>query len=190
MVINGYNIIIRDDDVGCMYRPTSNLNKTNQVNINSKFINVHEIFKKYQIEHTVGIVVKKLLENQEIYKYLTTQPYINIALHGWEHVDYSKTRLDLPQADDIYLDIKKGKEKLEEIFKTTVKYFLPPWHLLSNYTEQACKLLNLIPISVSQVRGIDALPYNGWVILHFWDVDLKLFDKKLQLLKYGEEKKN
>ena len=147
-------MIYRDDDVSihtdiCLFKELHN-----------KFI------EKKQV-HTVAVIMKNLWENQAIFYYLATAPYLEIGLHGWTHADYSKKSYY-----ECHRDLKKSlnywKENSIRMIGSAkeIKTFFAPWNKESPEIRKSCRDLGL------EFCNIKNGEWNGQEIksFHWWSV--------------------
>ena len=105
------------------------------------FKQVNDLFIKHNKIHTCAVQMAGLWDNKEIWYLLNLHSNIEVGLHCWEHVDYSKLAYD-----EIVKDINKcldywntkcaksfGKDKAKKI-----NTLFPPWNAISPELEKAC----------------------------------------------------
>jgi len=130
-------IIIRDDDISVHTCPHS-------------FKEVHQFFIDHKIIHTVACLMKDLWENQAVFHYLITAPYLNIELHGLTHKNYSLMTYDeafaeLRGAMDYYnINAKRMLNTLVELPELKrLTTFFSPWNKDSETIRKVCADLGL-----------------------------------------------
>lgn len=125
--------LYRDDDI----------NKFTDI---ATFKAINDLFKKYGKIHTCAIEMEGLWESKGIWYLLTTEPNVEIGLHGWTHKDYS-----LLPIDEIVHDIERSLEywrtKVARGFGADkvkpIKVFYPPWNKVSPNLINACAEFDL-----------------------------------------------
>jgi hypothetical protein len=151
-------ILYRDDDISVHTCP-------------EEFKKLHQQFIDKRQTHTVAVVMKDLWENQSIFYYLATAPYLGIGLHGWEHKDYS-----FQSYENCYLDIKKSLEYWKDNSTRMVgrskdiKIFFAPWNKEGENIKKACQDLGLKFCNVQKGN------WEGQEIksFHYWANNFKL----------------
>jgi peptidoglycan/xylan/chitin deacetylase (PgdA/CDA1 family) len=76
-----------------------------------------------------------------------------LALHGWDHVDYTKLSLSAQQTT-----LSQSNTKLFGIYGTTSQIFVPPYNLFNTNTLQAMK--NTGYTMISSDKSHDAYPFT------------------------------
>lgn len=95
-------------------------------------MNIHDLFIKHSKIHTVTILMKDLWESRGVWEWLMTTPNLDIALHGWEHEDYSKLPYQVAK-NDIACCLQYWKENTDRMgYNIPLKVFYPPWNKVSN----------------------------------------------------------
>ena len=138
--------LYRDDDI----------NRFTDIQV---FLQIHDLFIKYNKTHLCVVEMKDLWESRGLWHLLMTLPNIEIALHCWEHIDYSvlsyeQARIDIKKCLD-YFYSKKNGYKLKEI-----KLFCPTWNKSTLALSKACYDLGLALNDNS-----DGRTYN----FHWWE---------------------
>lgn len=153
--------MIRDDDI-------------NLYTCVELFKKIHEKFIESKVEHTVAVCMKDLWQNQALFYYLNSAPYLKVELHGWEHKDYS-----ILSYEECFGDLRKSLgywyENSERMLGSSHKIttFFAPWNRESDNIRRACWDLNLKFCNVQ--RG----EWNDQEIksFHYWayiDKELKI----------------
>lgn len=123
------------------------------------FLQIHDLFIKYNKVHTCVVEMKDLWENRGLWHLLMTLPNLEITLHCWEHIDYSamtyeQVKSDIKKSLDYFYSRCNGyKEK-------TIKLFCPPWNKSSSPIYKACFDLGLVVND-----NTDGKTYN----FHWWE---------------------
>lgn len=156
-------MIFRDDDVS----------KDTDLKL---FKQVHGLFIKYDVLHTVALICKGIETNAPLLKYLKQQKNIDVQLHAWEHFDFTTDPLRLKK------ELPMAVATITRHFKKPVTLY-PPWNKSSSAVEKTAwenKLaINNKKISLLQyLRGV-----RGEVInFHSWADECK--DLEAALIKY------
>ena len=108
---------------------------------------VMDVFHKKNQDLTIGLVVRYLELYPKLLEFIL-QGYrrgtFELALHGWDHDDYSK----LSQVDqERYL--LRAKTKLDKLIGNHSKIFIPPYNKFNRYTINTMKKLGINIISSS-----------------------------------------
>lgn len=122
------------------------------------FLKIHSLFVKYNKTHTCVCEMKDLWENRGLWHLLMTLPNLEVALHCWEHTDYSGLSYN-----EVYTEIAKSlvyfKSKRNGYKEKTIKLFCPTWNKSSSPMYKACFDLDL---AVNDNK--DGKTYN----FHWW----------------------
>lgn len=145
-------MIFRDDDI----------NKYTDI---GTFLKVHSLFEKYKKLHTVAVEMEGLWENKELWYILVTTPNIQIGLHGWTHLDYSKMPYN-EICDSISKSLNYWKSHIIEGYGSGVyqgnkiiRTFYPPWNRVSEDLKRACAACEL---------SLDSRTSDGVYNFHYW----------------------
>lgn len=133
-----------------------------------EFKELHKKFIEKKQVHTVALLMKDLWQNHSLFYYLATAPYLDVALHGWEHKDYSKLSYE-----ECYSDLKKSldywKENSDRMIghHKEIKTFFAPWNKESDNIKKACADLGL------QFCNTKKGNWNGFEVksFHYWSAD-------------------
>ena len=132
------------------------------------FKELHQKFIDKKITHTVAVLMKDLWLNHALFYYLATAPYLEIALHGWEHKDYSKLSYqecfeDLEKS--MYYWIENSDRMVHK--HKSIKIFFAPWNRESPEIRKACEDIGL------KFCNIKNGEWNGYEIIsfHHWSAD-------------------
>lgn len=129
-------ILYRDDDVN-VYTDAFEFKKLHQ-----------QFIAKNQV-HTAAVLMKDLWENHALFWYLATAPLLEIGLHGWTHIDYSK--LGYTDCwDGLMRSLDYWEENVKRMLNITklpegkkIKIFFAPWNRGNDETKKVCRDLNL-----------------------------------------------
>ena len=130
-------VVFRLDDV-----QDNDLNRT-QLALMKVFLDKHQKLSLGLIMHFIGnntSLVNKL--NEGVHRNL-----FELAIHGWNHVDYSKL-VEKEQHDSLL----KASKKMQNIFGIPSKIFIPPYNDFDSFTLQALNNMSFKIIS-SMVRN-------------------------------------
>src|SRR3990167_5617688 len=128
-------MVWRDDDVGKFTDLTT-------------IMRIQELFDKYDKTHTCAVLMEDLWESKGIWFWLMTTKNIEVALHGWIHIDYSEL-----SKGEIEADIKKcltywetNSRRAMDVYGyefKPIKIFYPPWNKSSDDLVEVCDVLGL-----------------------------------------------
>lgn len=119
-------MIYRDDDI----------NRFTDIQV---FMAIHDLFLKNNKIHTCVCEMKDLWESRGLWHLLMTLPNLEIALHCWEHIDYSElsyeqARVEIGKAISYFNEkTKSGYGKV-----IPIKTLFPPWNRVSDNLKKAC----------------------------------------------------
>lgn len=143
-------ITFRDDDI-------------NRFTDIATFQKIHDLFLKYNKVHTCVVEMKDLWESRGLWHLLMTLPNIEIALHCWEHMDYSimtceQARVEIKKALDYYnMKCNGGYGRIRPI-----KVMYPPWNRISSDLARAC-IMN--GIMLDNRHDGEILNFHWWSML-------------------------
>lgn len=109
-------IIWRDDDISHL---------TSVKNF-EKFKWVQEIFDKYEVTHTIAVIAKDIEKSKELIKFIN-EHNIDVQLHCWEHIDYSKEE----NKDKILPSLIYALDSMQ-VFHRPPTIIFPPWNRSSD----------------------------------------------------------
>ena len=159
-------MLYRDDDIG-KYTDLSLIQK------------IHSLFVRYNRIHTVSILMDDLWESKAVWFWLQTTPNLDITLHGWKHVDYSKInifdlRKNIKQCLDYWEENSKRAMDVYEYKFKLLKVFYPPWNKTSPALYQVCSEVGL-EVSVKNRVSNPGEVYD----FHWWECVNDEYFKKL-----------
>lgn len=145
-----------------------------------KFKAVHELFKKYNVLHTVALICKDIQKEQALIKYINDNK-IDVQVHAWEHADFTQLT-----KDEMRVQFKKSIACIKKYFKKTPTVFYPPWNRSNAFVEEVATEFGLTvkdqKISLSQyLRGTTGDVIN----FHSWSDECK--DLEAALIKYTKK---
>lgn len=123
-------MIYRDDDIGKFTDLTT-------------IMEIQKVFDEYEQIHTVTILMEDLWESRGVWEWLVTTPNIDIALHGWVHVNHAGMS---PESQERWIAqaLSYWKMHTERIgVDIPIKVFYPPWNSWNDATKRACEKLGL-----------------------------------------------
>lgn len=143
-------MIFRNDDVSC------------ETNL-QQFAAVHELFKKYNVLHTVALICKDIQKAPDLIKYINDND-IDVQVHAWEHTDFT-----LLSDAEIRSQFKKSIAAIKKYFKKTPTVFYPPWNKsddrVKNIADQFGLTVSANKVSLSgYLRGAagDVINFHSW----------------------------
>jgi len=158
--------IWRDDDIGHM----TDL---------KKFKEVHEIFKKYKVTHTIALICKDIEKAPKLIDYIRKND-ISVQIHCWDHVDFKNSALTLQE------DLLNCSVAIEKHFKVAPKYVFPPWNSADETSIGIAKELDLImepeKISLPQYIRTKGHVKEPVINFHYWAYEhVMLLDAALNI---------
>lgn len=155
--------------------PVKDLYRDDDVSVHTDaylFRELHKWFIDNKKVHTAGVIMKDLWENQAVFWYLATAPYLEIALHGWEHRDYSQESYEVCEGD-ILLSLEYWRSNLTRMLKVDevpedkkIKFFFAPWNRKSEDLELACTRTELRLCDVRKGFWQDYYVHS----FHWWNI--------------------
>jgi peptidoglycan/xylan/chitin deacetylase (PgdA/CDA1 family) len=143
-------MIFRNDDV------------SHETNL-QQFAAVHELFKKYNVLHTVALICKDIQKAPALIKYINDNN-IDVQVHAWEHADFTQLT-----KDEMRVQFKKSIACIKKYFKKTPDTFYPPWNRTNAFVEEVAAEFSLTvkdqKISLSQyLRGAtgEVINFHSW----------------------------
>lgn len=159
-------MIYRDDDIG----------KFSDVNL---LIEIQKLFDKHKKIHTVTLIMHDLWESRGVWEWLMTTPNLDIALHGWQHVDYSPFQFQA-MVDELNTALHYWRENIERMgyeYKE-ITVFYPPWNKVSDNMRLASSKVGL---ELNDCVDKDEV-YN----FHWWEhIGGRGLDKLEEILRHG-----
>ena len=140
-----------------------------------EFKKLHEGFIAKNQVHTVAVIMRDLWENHALFWYLATAPFLEIGLHGWEHIDYSllgydRCYGDLSKAIEYWETNAKRMLKIDELpEQKKIKVFFAPWNKEGVAIREACNKLGLKFCNVKKGRWEDYEVKS----FHWWSSTMK-----------------
>jgi peptidoglycan/xylan/chitin deacetylase (PgdA/CDA1 family) len=112
------------------------------------FISNHQDLTAGLIMHAVGNDSKIINKVQEGYQ----KGLFELALHGWNHVDYTKLSEE-EQKDSLF----KANEKMQKLFGSKSDIFIPPYDVFDNTTLKAMAQVGvrILSSSINEENNID-----------------------------------
>ena len=104
---------------------------------------IQELFVKYNKIHTVTILMEDLWESRGVWEWLISTPNLDIALHGWNHKDYSELCY-VDTLEEIRKSLTYWERNLERLdLNIPIKVMYPPWNKSSDKLAMVCDELGL-----------------------------------------------
>ena len=131
-----------------------------------RFKEFHQQFIENKKTHTVAVIMKDLWENHALFYYLATAPYLEVALHGWEHKDYSQCYYT-ECYDDLSKSLEYWQENASRMTNKPAKKitrFFAPWNRGGQDIERACDNLGLefCNVKMGEWNGYDIVSFHWW----------------------------
>ncbi len=155
-------LIYRDDDI-------------NYLTCADELKRIHEPFARRGVVHTVAVEMFGLWENKSLWRFLNSDPLIEVGLHGWQHNMHSTMdRSTLFEEFDMSLEYWGRRGGRKEI--TT---YYPTWNRVSPELVMACEDAGL---KLSPDRSEYAWQF------HYWEVTAEDVEDVLSGKMTGKEK--
>jgi len=151
-------MLFRDDDIS-VHTPLD------------EFERVHSLFIQAGKLHTIGILAKDIWRNCSLWNYLLTAPYLEWALHGWQHERHERVEDVKAALALLNSRVTPGANGVRTCLACTpqpvipVRYFFPPFNDLSVELGAFCSRNNLI---VDSTFGESPQCFA----FHYWEVNL------------------
>lgn len=148
-------ITFRDDDIGRMTTGHKF----------EDFKMVHEVFKKYNVKHTVAVICRDLLQNPQIIDYILENG-IDPQFHCLDHIRH------IDNHDIIQEQFKEGVEVFEFAFGRKPTIWFPSWNLTDDYcNNMAAKYgmeVSYKKVSLDQYIRVNGEVSEDVVNFHYW----------------------
>lgn len=150
----------------------------------SQFEEVHKLFKKYTVLHTIALICRGIEKNPELIKYINDNN-IDVQVHCWDHRELTRN----PKATDE--ELKLCIETITTHFKHRPITLYPPWNKSNEQLETICALNGLTvstqKISLSQYIRLNGQVREKVINFHSWAVpDILILEDALKL--YSERR--
>lgn len=144
-----------------------------------QFKEIHKLFKKYIVLHTVAVICKDLHKNPELVKFIKSNN-IDVQIHCWDHYNFTEDKERLKE------DLPKCIEMITRLFNNPPDTVYPPWNAADDEVKKICADNNLIlnneKVSLSQFIRFEGKVDCEVVNFHSWAYDdIILIDKALQI---------
>jgi len=118
-----------------------------------QFEEVHKVFKRHTILHTIALICKDIDRNHELIDYINRNN-IDVQVHCWEHYDMT---LNL---DKLREDLPKCNETITRLFKHPPMVLYPPWNKSSQDVERIAAE-NYLTVSNQKVSLSQYIRFEG-----------------------------
>jgi hypothetical protein len=158
--------IFRDDDIG--FHP----DKLKQ------FKDVHSLFNKYGVTHTIAIITKDIEKDKKLISYINKQTNIDVQLHCHEHFDFTT---DLKKLGD---QLPEAVAITQRLFGKTPTILYPPWNR-SNIGVERIAWYSRLKVSNQKISLSQYLSgVRGSVInFHYWSDECDQLEEALKKYK-------
>lgn len=141
-----------------------------------RFKEFHQQFIDKKIAHTVAVIMKDLWQNHALFYFLATAPYLEVALHGWEHKDYSQLSYEECN-DDIKRSLEYWKENSMRMVRRSkpIDTFFSPWNREGENIKKACQDngLKFCNVKKGMWTGSEVRSFHWWnIIIDNWNPKL------------------
>jgi peptidoglycan/xylan/chitin deacetylase (PgdA/CDA1 family) len=130
-----------------------------------QFEEVHKLFKKYIVLHTIAVICKDIQKNKELIDYINANN-IDVQVHCWEHYDFTQNH------DKLRKDLPKAIAVIEKHFKHRPTVLYPPWNKSDAIVEQIAAENGLTvsnqKISLSQFIRFEGNTREDVINFHSW----------------------
>ncbi len=166
-------IVFRDDDAGA----------DTVKDRFKKFKQVHALFVKYGVLHTVSLICKDVEKNKPFVKFLKAQAEngtAEVQIHCWEHYDFTENQTLLMK------DLPKCKEIIQRLFGITPTILYPPWNKADGFVwGTAAKFGLTVSTKKMSLSGYLRGHEESVINLHSWHDEC--IDLEPALIKYTSE---
>ena len=127
-----------------------------------RFKEIHSLFIKYKVLHTVSLICAGIETNKPLVDYIKKSG-CDVQVHAWEHFDYTT---NLKQ---VVTDLPKCVKIITKLFGKRPDTLFPPWNR-SNPELEAIAWANDLAVSNKKIsldqflRGVEGevLNFHGW----------------------------
>ncbi len=133
----------------------------------NQFEEVHKLFKKYIVLHTVAVIAKDIQKNQPLIDFINSSN-IDVQVHAWEHYDFTLNH------DKLRVDLPKAVKAITKYFNHAPTVLYPPWNKSDEIVEQIAKENGLTvsnkKVSLSQFTRFkgnvteDVINFHSWAL--------------------------
>lgn len=141
------------------------------------FKGVHELFKKYNVLHTVALICNGLEENKALVKYLQKEKLLDLQIHCWDHYDFTK------DPGQLGIDLPKCIEVIARLFGKRPTTLFPPWNKSDDHVAKVARI-NFLEVSNKKMSLSGYLKGQSEAVvnLHSWHIECS--DLEAALKKY------
>ena len=137
-----------------------------------RFKEFHQQFIDKEQVHTVAVIMKDLWENHALFYYLATAPYLEVALHGWQHKDYSQVSYE-ECLDDIKRSLNYWMSHSISMTRKCkpIETFFAPWNKDGENIRKACEVMKLkfCNVKKGEWEGYQIRSFHWWnIIIDNW----------------------
>lgn len=164
-------MIFRDDDIS----------KDTKI---KRFKEIHSLFLKYNVLHTIALICKDIEKNMPLIKYMQKQQEngsVSIQIHCWEHYDLTtdppRFTNELPDCIDIII----------KYFVTRPTVLYPPWNKTNRYIDHIA-FLNKLEISTQKMSLSGYLKGQSEKVINLHSWSGECVDLEAALKKYTQSK--
>lgn len=144
-----------------------------------QFEEVHKLFKKHIVLHTIAVICKDIQKNQELIDYINRNN-IDVQIHCWEHYDFTQNH------DKLRADLPKAVKAITKYFRHPPITLYPPWNKSDEIVEQIAKenglTLSNKKVSLSQYIRFEGKVEEDVINFHSWALpEIIVLEEALQL---------
>ncbi|HVX01104.1 MAG TPA: polysaccharide deacetylase family protein, partial [Candidatus Babeliaceae bacterium] len=133
-----------------------------------QFKEVHNLFKKYIILHTVALICKGIERNKELINFINHND-IDVQIHCWEHYRFNENK------NILAADLKKSVKNVTKYFNNPPTVVYPPWNEADDEVMKICADMGLqcnpVKVSLQQFIRFGGNPGCDVVNFHSWAYD-------------------
>lgn len=152
-----------------------------------RFTEVHELFIKYGVIHTIAVICKDIEKNPELIAYINKhRDSFDIQIHCWEHTP-------MPENTDLACDLQGCINAIQYQFGTKPTTVYPPWNRSDEYVGEVAESLGLIVSNtkttlsayVRTMGGVeeDVINFHSWC-----EPEVMLIEPALKIYKRPHDK--
>ena len=144
-----------------------------------QFEEVHKLFKKHIILHTVAIICNGIEKNPELIDYINKNN-IDVQIHCWDHIDFTD------DYDKMDADIPKCIETITRHFKHRPLVVYPPHNKADDRVAEIAKKHGL-ELSYKKVSLSQYIRFNGDTVekvinFHSWALEeIKILEDAMKI---------
>ena len=134
----------------------------------NQFEEVHKLFKKHIVLHTIAVICKDIQKNPELIAFINKNN-IDVQVHCWDHYDFTLNH------DELKVDLPKCVKAITKHFNHAPTTLYPPWNKSDAMVEEIAKENGLVvsnkKVSLSQYIRFEGNVEEDVINFHSWCLD-------------------